>query len=266
MCTLSFVPRKNGYLVAMNRDERLTRVEALPPEIFEYACTKVMYPHEPSGGTWIATNQHAVTLALLNLGDSSGVKRQSRGEIVPALIYRPSLEEVEWGIEGIDKRGTLPFRLVAIAGREKKIVEWRWDGTTLASARLDWHPRHWFSSGLSDQRARAARGPVCQSAWQQRSAGTIGWLRRLHRSHRPDPGAFSLCVHRPDGATRSYTEIVVRGQRSTMEYRAGSPCEANGMSATRALPLLPAETFTGFASLMGSEGADARQDRCHHRS
>ena len=34
MCTLSFIPRKQGYMLAMNRDERIARGAGLSPEIF----------------------------------------------------------------------------------------------------------------------------------------------------------------------------------------------------------------------------------------
>ena len=33
MCTLSFIPRRQGYVVAMNRDERLGRVKGLSCEV-----------------------------------------------------------------------------------------------------------------------------------------------------------------------------------------------------------------------------------------
>ena len=31
MCTVTFIARKSGYALAMNRDEKLTRVPGLPP-------------------------------------------------------------------------------------------------------------------------------------------------------------------------------------------------------------------------------------------
>src|SRR5207244_13335711 len=34
MCTLSFFPEKDGYLVGMNRDEQVARSASLPPERF----------------------------------------------------------------------------------------------------------------------------------------------------------------------------------------------------------------------------------------
>ena len=66
MCTLSFVPTKDGYYAAMNRDERLTRSAALSPLTFRAGDLLTVYPFEEGGGTWIACNQHGLTLALLN--------------------------------------------------------------------------------------------------------------------------------------------------------------------------------------------------------
>lgn len=230
MCTLSFVPRRRGYVVAMNRDERLTRVEALPPKKFHLPGFIAIYPHEPGGGTWIAANDHRATFALLNLGDSSGPKQRSRGEIIPALIGSASCVEADAKIRQIDLGDILPFRVIGIFGGERQGCEWRWDGRRVTRLSFPWRGQHWFSSGLSDARARRGRLPVCQAAWRQRSAGSLAWLWRLHRSHRPAAGPFSICVHRPDARTRSYTEIVCGPSSVHMRYLPGSPC------ATRAKP------------------------------
>jgi hypothetical protein len=56
MCTLSFVPRKDGYAVGMNRDELRSRARADIPKYFERNGIGAVYPSESSGGTWIAAN------------------------------------------------------------------------------------------------------------------------------------------------------------------------------------------------------------------
>ena len=52
----------------------------------------------------------------------------------------------------------------------------------------------------------------------------VRWVRNLHQSHDPVPGPFSICVHREEAATVSYTEVRCSGQRISMSYRGGSPC------------------------------------------
>src|SRR5258708_8867042 len=67
MCTISFVPNAQGFSLAMNRDELLTRVAGLAPAVFESKGSRKIYPREPSGGTWIAVNEHGLCLTLFNL-------------------------------------------------------------------------------------------------------------------------------------------------------------------------------------------------------
>ena len=52
----------------------------------------------------------------------------------------------------------------------------------------------------------------------------VSWVRNLHQSHDPLPGPFSICVHREEAATMSYTEVCCSGEGVSMSYRSGSPC------------------------------------------
>ena len=60
MCTLTFIPKPQGYLLGMNRDERLTREVALPPVAIRLQLPAV-YPRESGGGTWIGSNAAGIT-------------------------------------------------------------------------------------------------------------------------------------------------------------------------------------------------------------
>jgi len=56
MCSLSVITRNDGYLLAMNRDERIARGAGSPPDIHEFEGAKAVYPSDGDGGTWCATN------------------------------------------------------------------------------------------------------------------------------------------------------------------------------------------------------------------
>src|SRR5262249_22211035 len=90
MCTLTLAPTSDGYVVGMNRDEKLTRPKAAIPKRWDLQNAEAIYPSEPSGGTWIACNGHGILLALLNWNDlalkSSTVQLKSRGTVIPQLI------------------------------------------------------------------------------------------------------------------------------------------------------------------------------------
>src|SRR5690349_4456447 len=56
MCTVTFIARKHGYALGMNRDEKLTRPKGRLPKVRRLNGIKVLCPSESNGGTWIAMN------------------------------------------------------------------------------------------------------------------------------------------------------------------------------------------------------------------
>ncbi len=230
MCTLSFVAKANGYLIGMNRDERLTRQVALPPQVTGAGTLEAVYPREDGSGTWIASNTLGISFALLNRNPlaAGASKLRSRGEVIPALLESPGVREASAAMERMDLRGVLPFRLIGFFPREGMLTQWNWDAHKLQCFKLPWQARHWFSSGISDELAREVRGLTCSHAWRHRNAGSEDWLRQLHASHAPALGSFSVCMHRPDAASVSYTEIIHESKQLTMRYHAGQPCKSPG--------------------------------------
>ena len=239
MCTISFVPNLSGFYLAMNRDEKFTRSTALLPAIVDLADHRAIFPREPEGGTWIAANDAGVCLALINW---HRVERQpvrsiaSRGQVVKALAAKSSDEEIAAGLAALPLRRLRPFRLITIIPSEQRVTEWRWDRDRLVAQKHAWERRHWFSSGLDEPKAELERDRVCKAARTQKVAGRLNWLRRLHRSHLPERGPFSICMHRSDASTVSYTEVAVSGQRATMRYKPG-PCCSKGAMVTRTISL-----------------------------
>jgi len=227
MCTLSFIPEGSGYLVGMNRDEQISRPAALAPERLPIAGGYAIYPREKSGGTWIAANSLGITLALLNWYSAPPLypKTRSRGEVIPRLIAAEDSSSVHDALTKLELQGTLPFRLVGVFSRERKLAEWRWNQRLLEIQEFPWQRRHWFSSGLSDAEAQSARGSVCSSSGPD-GRPAREWLRELHRSHENGPGPYSICVHRADVRSLSYSEVAFSDQGLRMEYLAGSPCES----------------------------------------
>ena len=237
MCTLSVITRDNGYLLAMNRDERVARSAGEIPEIHQLDGTRAIYPSDGVGGTWIAANEYGITLALLNWNNivrrhvESG-RARSRGRIIPALGSSSALAELRVAVGELDLGGIMPFRLVGVFPSEQSIGEWCWDSLQLTSQLQSWHCRHWFSSSLSDIQAERLRGAACRNAEHQSDAGSAPWLRRLHASHWGAPGPFSLCVHRDDVKSLSYTEVMVAPGDIQINHFRGSPCDIGTTAAT----------------------------------
>ncbi len=229
MCTLTFIPTTDGYLAAMNRDELRSRPIACAPQVRTRNGVEALYPTEPSGGTWIAANRYGNLLALLNWNDKTRSqdmpkKTRSRGLLIPELISASTFEAIADIFERLALGGILPFRLVGFFAGERAAAEWCWDGSRKDLRTLPWSRGHWFSSSLSDQAAAEQRGTACEAAAAGPDFGTAKSLRILHASHIPVTGPFSVCVHRADAATVSYTEVVCQKFSVSMRYLSGNPC------------------------------------------
>ena len=225
MCSVSFLPREDGFVLAMNRDERLSRLSALPPEVFERDGLAMLYPRELSGGTWTGINSAGMAFSLINWysqPDCAFGNPVSRGEVVRALLSARNCEAAASLLGELPLKRMNPFRLMVVSASERSLTEWHSSGGDLERFTLPWKRHHWFSSGLDERKANQVRRRVC--ARIHGDSLDLPSLRKLHRSHAPKAGPFSLCMHRNDACTVSYTEISVRGPMATTYYVAGPPC------------------------------------------
>ena len=227
MCTVTFIPRETGYCVAMNRDEKLVRHQGLPPAVKVVKGHRVICPSEPGGGTWIAANDSGVSLALINwysIARRIEISPVSRGGVINATCGVETPKELEVLLSSLPLQRINPFRLIVIFPGLPQITEHRWDLKTLHRNPCAWQPQQWISSGFDESKAQKERSRIFRQKLENKSAGTLGWMRRLHRSHAPERGAFSTCMHRADAATVSYTEAVVTTGATRMWHCLGAPC------------------------------------------
>jgi hypothetical protein len=227
MCTLSFLAGTDGFSLAMNRDEQRTRVDALPPAAHQCGTLSAWYPSEPGGGTWIGINSRGFALALVNsYAHPHKLSAWSRGHLIPKLLATDSVVSLEedLAVAGPDRFN--PFRLVAVDPGLRAVREFHWNGRSLSRAVFPWQIAHWFSSAFDEARVIRARSETAQLAASEPDAGSLVWARRLHSTHEPERGACSICMHRPDARTVSYTEITWHAGKVQISYHAGAPCES----------------------------------------
>ena len=211
----------------MNRDEQVSRGRALAPRRHWTGTRASLYPSETSGGTWIGASDAGLSLALVNWYAKPQRDRAlcvSRGIIIPHLLAAENLVELAVLFADLPLAKINPFRLIAASAKERQLREWRWDGMALTCKRFGWRRRHWFSSGYDEALTNKRRAIVVRGA--AKSSPTPAWLRKLHQSHLPERGPFSICMHRAEAKTVSYTEIVATKSGATMRYAPGSPCTA----------------------------------------
>lgn len=241
MCTVTFVPGKRGYLLGMNRDEQRTRPRALAPRIHNLGTVSALFPYERSGGTWIGVNDRGVTLALINwYSIEKRVKPVpvSRGTVIPGLLECTTSRQLEQTLSVQPLDSVYPFRLVAVFPSERRLVEWRWNQLELDQLRHEWLLTGWFSSGFDEPGAQVHRAECLHGAAEQiTELNPADWLRRFHSSHSPQAGPYSVCMHRDDAATVSYTELSVDGDSVRMSYTVGAPCNPSAAPVTEEMKI-----------------------------
>lgn len=244
MCTLSWVPRNGGYALAMNRDERRTRAPARPPVLEQLGGVPVLLPRDgDAGGTWIALNAWGHTLALLNRWDESPHDPPdgwvSRGLLVTRLAPLAGPDDVERALSGIALASYRPFTLASTApGRSPRLFEW--DGRELGQSETSAPGMVRTSSGADQEGAERVRGGLFREAGRQPGGLTSEVLLALHRSHLPEKGPLSICMHRQEAVTVSCSLITVSPRHLSFRYIDGSPCESQVIATAEIKPALRA--------------------------
>src|SRR5262245_60121124 len=157
MCTVTFIARRQGYCLGMNRDEKLTRPAGLPPQKKNVNGRVVLCPSEPGGGTWIALNDSGASLALINwYSVTKRVERNtiSRGEVVNAVGAADSAKFVNARLRELPLKYINPFRLIGVFPSSGDVVEWRWNLQRLVQKKPRWRTQQWISSGFDEPTAQ----------------------------------------------------------------------------------------------------------------
>ena len=224
MCTVTWSATSDGYQLVFNRDERRSRAEALPPQLESSGGTSWLAPRDAeAGGTWVAVNEHGLTVGLLNLYQAEAALpsregKTSRGLLVRALAGSPDLDAAAACLLGYDLNLFMPFTLV-VAGPDGEVSSFDWDGRQAGG----WQPARApiVSSGHDVVGATAARRQLFAGFGQHPD---LADLLAFHASHEPAKGAYSPCMHRADAKTVSLTAVRVSRGVVEMAYAAGSPC------------------------------------------
>jgi hypothetical protein len=227
MCTVTFIARKNGYALGMNRDEQLTRVKALPPTRQQINSRTALFPSEPGGGTWIGVNDTGVTFALINwypVQARVSANAVSRGQLVRSALAANEVDSVDQILRGFPLERTNPFRLIGVFHDANQVIEWQWNLLSMHRVAHNWRTNVWISSGFDEAGAQESRRLVFARLIEQELVLDSRSLRTFHASHSPACGPYSVCMHRDDAATVSYSEIAVSRWSARMRYSTGPLC------------------------------------------
>ena len=229
MCTLSWLPTPGGYVIAMNRDERPTRAPALAPVVAAPSGVPALFPIDgEAGGSWISVNALGHSLALLNRFEDSpldpGGSFVSRGLLLTELAGHSGPEAIDQAMIGLSLVSYRAFTLASIAPASDPWL-FEWNGRVLERTRVSQPGMVRTSSGRDQAGAERVRGALFREAAATSNGLTSDVLLALHRSHRPERGPLSICMHREEASTVSCSIITVSESKVLFSYVNGPPGE-----------------------------------------
>jgi hypothetical protein len=232
MCTVSWLRHSNGYVLLCNRDERHTRQPALGPRINQREGVSFIAPVDGDhGGSWIAVNQFGLTLCLLNRYGDEPVDEAdgyiSRGLLLIKLIHCATAASVRSRIESTNLEEFRPFTLAVISLADPSFVL-DWTGRELrVRSELESHAPL-TSSSLREPEIGISRREQFQQliseAVDEEPSQMTDLLWQFHRSHLPERGPTSVCMHRAEASTVSVSAVTVGRKSIEFAYQPGSPC------------------------------------------
>jgi hypothetical protein len=230
VCTMSWLRDEGGYDLFFNRDEKRSRLAAEPPSERRVGSTTVLAPRDgEAGGSWVVVNEHGLTLALLNgyLGadaattPSSG-QWTSRGRLVMDLSDCSGVAELMERLKTQDLTTFRSFHLAAFDPRTASLASWQ-DGA-LECVDENGFSAPLISSSFRFEEVAESRGGRYREFIEAAAGARLEGSLAYHRSHVPERGPFSPCMHREDARTVSFTWVHVGASSVQMRYTPDAPC------------------------------------------
>lgn len=233
MCTITWFVNAGQYSVFFNRDEGRKRPLALAPEIYRSHTQRHIMPVDPQGGgSWLGVNESGFTFALLNYyqGKTPKGRLHSRGQIIKEIISSTSYAEVKVWLEQQNLQMFAPFSLLVFSPELSQETAFspevpliRWNGKT-----LDFESKRspLFSSAIDFEGVCDTRESLYKKFIEEKNELSEDDFLQLHRTHKPEKSRYSICMHREDAHTVSFSHIRVSEAGIHFFYADGAPCQA----------------------------------------
>lgn len=222
MCTVTFVPKKDGFAFASNRDEQPLR-KTTPPAYYKENGILLFYPKdEVAGGTWIGLSEHERVVCLLNGGNvyhNPAIKfPKSRGGVVKTLLTTTNVLET---MQKVDLEGVAPFTLIVVEWKAglRKLYELVWCKNRKTIQELDPQANHiWSSSTLYTPEMKQERKAWFAALEGAKTKEVSSDLLKFHQNEDLGTTATTPKMKREVVETVSTTFIEKNANSISLEY------------------------------------------------
>jgi Transport and Golgi organisation 2 len=225
VCTVTVVPREEGFRLSCNRDERRDRATALPPSLHDLMHRTAIFPVDPTGGgTWVGVNDVGLAAAMLNRTIDPAPRtletpRRSRGLIIPDLLVCASLTHAVERSAGLTPRDFDRFRLVMAQNARVAVVTSDGKALSVEVSTLD-RPMMLTSSSLGDDLVERPRRKLFDRLFVGEERSWLAAQSRFHRHQWRSHRNVSVMMERDDARTVSRTVVDVTSRAIRLRYRA----------------------------------------------
>lgn len=220
MCTVTYIPVKDGVIITSNRDEQRGRPRALEPEIYAARTGGLLYPKDGlAGGTWMAVNERGAVLVLLNGARERHIPqppyRESRGLILLQLADRDNSLET---FKKLDLNKIEPFTIILLEAGA--LYECRWDGEERVWRAMNAAAAHiWSSVTLYDPAMRERRQDWFVSWLRDNPIADAAGILKFHWFTGDGDPRNDLVMNRDNRLlTVSITSVQVKAGEVRMQY------------------------------------------------
>lgn len=219
MCTVTYIPTKEGCIITSNRDEKITRERAISPQEYWMEGKKIIFPKDPkAGGTWVAHSETKIVVLLNGAQEKHVPKsnyRKSRGLVVLELTSAENSLEY-WKTS--DLTDIEPFTIVLF--ESNKLVQLQWNGVEKTEEVIDEKQFYiWSSSTLYSKETREQRKTWFYNFMQNKSNPTAEEILDFHQFTESENKEFGLQINRNDVLkTISITQCKVTNDKIEMVY------------------------------------------------
>lgn len=219
MCTVTFIPVKDKFFITSNRDEKILRRPALPPDVHDLNAN-ILYPKDTgAGGTWIAMHENSNAIVLLNGGFKKHTPLppyvKSRGVVLLEIIKAssPSKAFNELNLSGVE-----PFTLVLLDNAV--LYEYRWDGKFKHQKELDTTKSYiWSSVTLYNEEIIKKREQWFKKWLTENPQPTMRDILNFHLFTGDGDKHNDLRMNRNgEMLTLSVTGMEINNEKGTMQY------------------------------------------------
>ncbi len=219
MCTVTIVPKYNhDFVLTSNRDEAPDRV-SLVPDFYTINDTKLLFPKDKKGGTWIGVSEKNRVVCVLN-GGFVKHQRQSSYRLSRGIVANDFMisDDIVATIEAYNFEDIEPFTIViADWNTILKFYELVWDGKYKHFIELPLEPRIWSSATLYSDGMTKERQQWFENfeAFNDLNSDSI---LEFHSTTDEDNMHYGVVMNRDFVKTTSITQVEKRGNNVGMRY------------------------------------------------